>query len=87
MSANLAEAIRLSALSLQKVVKQSIPLERAMPSEITDSEMRAAVQSILYTSLRQRVKTEIIIEKLASHSPTFPTRRSSDLLKAFFRWL
>ncbi len=70
MSANLAEAIRLSALSLQKVVKQSIPLERAMPSEITDSEMRAAVQSILYTSLRQRVKTEIIIEKLASHSPT-----------------
>ncbi len=69
MSANLSMAIGLSAQALQKIIKQSIPLERAMPTDITDKETRAAVQSILYTALRQHVKTDIIIEKLASHSP------------------
>lgn len=72
MSALLARALSVSAIGWQKMLTEGCSLEKALTFCLInqDQELKAAVQSLLYSAVRQRAKTSLLLEKLVHKEPS-----------------
>ena len=77
MSALLARALSVSAVGWQKMLTEGCSLEKALTFCLInqDQDLKAAVQSLLYSAVRQRAKTSLLLEKLVHKEPT-PTNKA-----------
>ena len=72
MSINLSEALLNSAFYWEKIKSNCLSLDKALShcASLRDPQTRAAVQSLLHTTIRHRAKVELISTKLLKKRPT-----------------
>ena len=77
MSALLARALSVSAVGWQKMLTEGCSLEKALTFCLInqDQDLKEAVHILLYSAVRQRAKTSLLLEKLVHKEPT-PTNKA-----------
>ncbi len=71
MSVNLSEALLLAARHWIDIKAGTLSLDKAIArcAANSDTQMRAAIQSILLTTVRHRAKSELIVTRLVKQAP------------------